>query len=75
MKALSVIDTNALQSDMPIEEHYTVEEVAESLKFNPRTVMMWLKKGKLKGIKIGNDWRITESAVKDFIAENEVKKK
>jgi len=75
MKQLSAIDTNALQSDMPIEEVYTVEEVAESLKFNPRTVMGWLKKGKLKGIKIGNDWRISESAVKDFLADNEAKKK
>ncbi len=72
MKALSAI--GAKQPDqMPIEEVYTVEEVAESLKFNPRTVMGWIKKKKLKAIKIGNDLRITESAVKEFLAENETK--
>ena len=32
---------------------YTVEEVAKMLKVKPKTVRLWLQKGKLQGIKIG----------------------
>ena len=52
-----------------IEERYTIEEVAAKLKFEPRTVQGWLKSGKLKGKKIGGEWRITEAAVKKFLGE------
>lgn len=68
MKGLSGSDAKH-SGKMPIEEHYTIEEVAAKLKFEPRTIQGWLKSKppKLKGIKIGGEWRITEEAVKDFI--------
>jgi len=71
MKPLSPNTPNP-QNEMPLEEVYTVEEVAETLKFNVRTVQGWIKKGKLKATKIGSDYRITETAVKEFLKEHEV---
>ena len=37
---------------------YTVAEVAERLKITTRTVKALLRKGEIKGSKIGNRWRI-----------------
>lgn len=39
---------------------YTVEEVAEMMKVNPRTVYRMLEAGTLKGFKFGAAWRINQ---------------
>jgi len=46
---------------------YTVEEVAGLLKVAPQTVRRYLVAGKMKGFKIGKDWRITESDLQTFV--------
>lgn len=43
------------------EKYYTPEEVAELLKVSRETVYNWLRGGKLKGVKVFNFWRISES--------------
>jgi len=43
------------------------EEAAEILGVNPGTVRRWLREGKLKGVKVGRLWRITEEDLKAFI--------
>jgi excisionase family DNA binding protein len=45
----------------------TVEEVGERLKIHPESVREWLRTGKLKGLKAGRQWRITESALDTFL--------
>ena len=50
-----------------MERILTADEVAEYLKVNIRTVYKLLESGELQGRKIGRIWRITESAVNDFI--------
>jgi len=53
-----------------MQKLYTPEEVAAVLKVKPRTVMEWLRKGKLKGVKIGGKlWRIKESDLQTFIEQ------
>ncbi len=54
---------------MVIDKLLTPAQVAEILNLNIRTVKGWLRKGKLKGVKIGNrgDWRIKEDDLKEFI--------
>ncbi len=52
------------------EKIYTVEEVAEMLHFQPNTVRNWLVSGKLRGIKVGWQWRIRESDLQEFVKEN-----
>jgi len=44
-----------------VEKYYTPEEVAELLKVSRETVYNWLRSGKLKGVKVFNFWRISES--------------
>ncbi|MFZ7131740.1 MAG: helix-turn-helix domain-containing protein [Eubacteriales bacterium] len=44
----------------------TVFEVADYLRTTPTTIYRWLKQGKIRGIKIGKEWRIYESSLSDL---------
>lgn len=46
---------------------YTLDEVAEVLKITRRTLYTYIKEGKLKAVKIGREWRVSEAALQDFI--------
>lgn len=46
---------------------YTLDEVAEALKITRRTLYTYVKDGKLKAVKIGREWRVSEAALQDFI--------
>jgi len=46
-------------------------EVAEILGIHPKTVHLWLRTGKLEGIKISSrSWRIPQESLNDFIEKN-----
>jgi len=50
---------------------YTPEEVAKILKVSAKTVRSYLRKGELKGAKIGGrEWRVTEEQIREFLAKN-----
>ena len=49
------------------EKNYTTKEVQEILRLHNRTINRYCKSGKLKAFKIGNDWRIPETALQDFL--------
>lgn len=40
------------------DEYYTPEEAAAILKVHLNTIYNWLNNGELKGVKIGDLWRI-----------------
>lgn len=44
-----------------MENYYTPQEVAQKLKLNVRTLYKWIREGKLKAVKIGDVWRISEN--------------
>lgn len=46
---------------------YTLDEVAEVLKITRRTLYTYVKEGKLKAVKIGREWRVSENALQAFI--------
>jgi excisionase family DNA binding protein len=49
----------------------TPKAVAEILGVHPKTVHLWLRNGKLKGVKISyRAWRIPRSALDQFIEQN-----
>jgi excisionase family DNA binding protein len=50
-------------------ELYTVQEVAKMLKVSDITVIRFIKDNKLKAVKIGNQYRIKEKDLNDFINE------
>lgn len=46
---------------------YTPEEVAKNLKVTRRSVYEWLLKGKLRGLRAGDTWRIAERDLMAFL--------
>jgi excisionase family DNA binding protein len=46
---------------------YTPEEAAAKLKVTRRAVYQWLSAGKLKGLRAGLHWRITEESLIEFM--------
>lgn len=45
----------------------TTEEVAEILSVKVRTIRMWLRTNKLKGVKVNRLWRIKEEDFNNFL--------
>lgn len=50
-----------------------VKQVREILDLSERTVFRLIKKGELKGVKIGREWRFEESDIEDYIARQRKK--
>ncbi|MFQ6016982.1 MAG: helix-turn-helix domain-containing protein [Kiloniellaceae bacterium] len=48
----------------------TPPQVAERLQVNERTVTQWLRKGHLRGFKIGKEWRISRRDLETFLEES-----
>jgi len=44
-----------------MEKLFTPQEVAQKLKIDMSTVYRWIREGRLKAVKIGHFWRISES--------------
>ncbi|MBL8028779.1 MAG: helix-turn-helix domain-containing protein [Fibrobacteres bacterium] len=41
------------------EKFYTVEQIAELLQINEKTIQRYIREGKLKAVKLGKSWRVT----------------
>ncbi|MDT8337066.1 MAG: helix-turn-helix domain-containing protein [Candidatus Izemoplasmatales bacterium] len=52
---------------------YTIEEISDILKVTPRTIYNYIKSGNLKAVKIGKYWRVTDSALQEFIENGTTK--
>ncbi|WP_026395863.1 MEDS domain-containing protein [Acetobacterium malicum] len=46
----------------------TVTEVAVYLRTTTTTIYRWLKQGKIRGVKIGKEWRIHESSLENLVS-------
>ena len=55
---------------MPLEEFYTIEELAEKLKVTRQAIHNWIKQGRIESIKIGRSRRIPAAAVERLLAES-----
>jgi excisionase family DNA binding protein len=45
----------------------TTKDAAGILRIEEETVRRWLRRGKLRGLKIGTDWRLTQRALEEFV--------
>ncbi len=45
----------------------TPTDVANRLKVSERTVTVWLRKGHLRGFKVGKEWRISSDDLQAFL--------
>lgn len=55
---------NLLQQE---KEYYSPQEIAEKYNLKHRTVLSWIRQGKLKGVKLGDLWRVHRSDLEAFI--------
>lgn len=58
-----------------IEQYYTIEEVAKTLKVVYLTVYRWIQSGKLTAYKPGKQYRIKKEDFKLFIEKNKYETK
>lgn len=49
----------------------TPDEAAERLRLKRRTVILWLEKGKLPGLKVGGHWRIPEAGLNAYLYQRD----
>jgi len=52
---------------MTTPKFYTTEEVAEMLKLNVRTIRAMINQKRLRAVKIGNEYRVTDDHLRQFI--------
>ena len=52
-----------------METYYTPKEIAEKLKLNIGTVYKWIREGRIKAIKLGDVWRISESELNQLLQD------
>jgi excisionase family DNA binding protein len=50
---------------------YSVKDLHDALEVNERTIREWFNKGRIKGVKIGTEWHITEENLKKFFNAEE----
>ena len=48
----------------------TPTQVAQHLQVNERTVTQWLRKGHLRGFKIGKEWRVSARDLEVFLEQS-----
>ena len=44
-----------------METYYTPKEIAEKLKLNIGTIYKWIREDRVRAVKLGDVWRISES--------------
>jgi excisionase family DNA binding protein len=57
------------------DRHLSLSEFAGLMGVSERTARRWIKSGKLRAYKPGRDYRIPETAVREFVEESEVSPK
>jgi excisionase family DNA binding protein len=50
-----------------IEQHYTIGELAALHKCHKETIRRRCEKGELRGVRVASNWRIPESAVREYL--------
>jgi excisionase family DNA binding protein len=48
----------------------TPAQIAEALQLNESTITRWLRKGRLRGFKVGKDWRVSATDLDAFLEEH-----
>ena len=57
-----------------METIYTVHEISEMIKINYRKVLDEITTGRLTAVKIGRQYRVTESSLAQYLQDNAVEK-
>lgn len=52
-------------------KYYRPEDIAEILTLHPATIRKWIRQGKLKAVKLGKVWRVTEEDLRVFLKQDQ----
>lgn len=52
-----------------LDKFYTPQDIADSLRVKGRVVLNLLRSGKLRGVKVGKQWRVKASDLEAFIEQ------
>ena len=52
------------------EKIYSLKEASEYLRASEITLRIWLRDGKIKGHKVGRNWKFLQSELIDFVMNN-----
>ena len=55
---------------IPAPTFYTTDEVADLLKIHVKTVREMIKSKRLQAVKVGQEYRITDDQIRQYIEEN-----
>jgi len=58
---------------MTEETFYTIKEIADRLRVNPRTVRKMIAEGEIEAIKVRDEYRISQGALDDFMRRKQIK--
>ncbi|MBT9156284.1 MAG: hypothetical protein DDT37_01269 [Firmicutes bacterium] len=50
-----------------MENYYTPKEISAKLKLNTRTIYKWIREGRVRAVKLGDVWRISESEIQRLL--------
>lgn len=48
---------------------YTTDEIVDLLHVTRRSIYSYIKDGKLKAVKVGKAWRVTQENLEDFLSK------
>uniref|UniRef100_UPI002073262B helix-turn-helix domain-containing protein n=2 Tax=Salinibacter ruber TaxID=146919 RepID=UPI002073262B len=54
---------------MATKQTYNTEEVAEAIDMHPNSIRRNLQRDEIRGRKIGNQWVITQSALREWLGD------
>ena len=49
--------------------YMTVREVSDKIRVDKNTIRIWIREGKLKAVKAGERWKISETSLDNFLFE------
>lgn len=55
---------------LEIEKHYKTRDVAELLSVHEETILRLAQRGELKSVRVGNERRYPESAIRAYLVRN-----
>lgn len=51
------------------QQTHDVQEIAEAVDMHPNSIRRNLQKGRIRGRKVGNEWVVTESALREWLGD------
>lgn len=63
----TTITPSEIREDLQKYKLYTVKELEPVIGKSRQSIILYIKAGKLKAKKIGNQWRISEEALREFL--------